>query len=388
MVIKSKALVSALSFALSGTVLAETDIEKLKSEVDELRKEVQSAGEWKEPSTLIHMSGYADVGYTSNDNANDSFTIGTFAPIFHYQYRDLVMLESELEIELEADGNTNVAIEYLTVDLFLSDYVTFVGGKFLSPIGQFRQNLHPSWINKLPSAPPGFGHDGAAPISELGMQLRGGFPFGGMRTNYSIYIGNGPELIAEWDGSEFELDGVEAEAKNEDQDNKKVIGGRFALLPIPEIELGLSFATGKATVTTVEDDIGTAPSLMNEEARDYDVLGFDFSLQHKNISVRGEYVQTEVGDAVTGASASAGDEWTTWYTQIAYQFLPTKVEAVIRYTDFDGAGTSKDQKQWAVGANYLFTNSVIGKVAYEFNDGLTGQTADDDRLLLQLAYGF
>lgn len=150
-----------------------------KEEVAQLRQEVAEAKEWKEPNSLIHMAGYADVGYANQENADGSFNVGTFAPIFHYQYRDIVMLESELEIEVGDEGETDVALEYLTVDHFLNDYVTLLGGKFLSPIGQFRQNLHPSWINKLASAAPGFEHDGAAPVSDVGFQARGGFPVSG-----------------------------------------------------------------------------------------------------------------------------------------------------------------------------------------------------------------
>ncbi len=35
-----------------------------KEDVLQLRQEIVQAAEWKEPNTLIHMSGYADVGYT------------------------------------------------------------------------------------------------------------------------------------------------------------------------------------------------------------------------------------------------------------------------------------------------------------------------------------
>ena len=167
-----------------------------KEEVAELKEEVAEASEWKEPNTLIHMAGYADVGYANQENSDGSFNVGTFSPIFHYQYRDVVMLESELEMTIADDGETDIALEYLTIDYFLNDYVTILGGKFLSPIGQFRQNIHPSWINKLASAPPGFGHDGAAPVSDVGFQARGGFPVGRMFANYSAYISNGPELIS------------------------------------------------------------------------------------------------------------------------------------------------------------------------------------------------
>lgn len=359
-----------------------------RAEGKALEQEVNAASEWKDPNTLIHMSGYADVGYVDGDNQEGSFVVGTFSPIFHFQYKDMFMLESEIEFEVEDDGETNVALEYLTIDWFVNDYAALSGGKFLSPIGQFRQNLHPSWINKMASAPPGFGHDGAAPVSETGLQLRGGFPIGNMRSNYAVYVGNGPELIAEWDGSEFELDGIEAEGKGTDRDGKKVWGGRFAILPVAGLEIGVSAATGKATVTSVEDDTGTAPGLMNEQARDYDVLGFDAVWQYRSLTLRGEYVKSEVGSATTGASASDGGEWTTWYTQGSYLIPTTKFEGVIRYADFDSPHDSQDQEQWAAGLNYLFASNIIGKITYESNDGQTGAIADDDRWYLQMAYGF
>ena len=147
-----------------------------KAEVRVLQKEVAKASEWQSPNTLIHMAGYGDVGYEKSydDDDDGSFRVGTFAPIFDFQYRDLVMLEGELEVTVEDDGETNTELEYMNIDYFMNDYVVLVGGKFLSPIGQFRQNLHPSWINKMASAPPGFGHDGAAPVSDIGFQVRGG----------------------------------------------------------------------------------------------------------------------------------------------------------------------------------------------------------------------
>jgi len=396
--------------AVSTTALAELTVEELaerlermqqemdqlkqqlknsatKEEVQVIKKDVATASEWLQPDTLIHMSGYADVGYTDSESEDGSFNVGTFAPIFHFQYRDIVMLESELEIEVGDGGETETSLEYLTIDWFVNDYITLIGGKFLSPIGQFRQNLHPSWINKLPSAPPGFGHDGAAPVSDVGFQLRGGFPVGDVRTNYALYISNGPELISEFEDGEFELDGVEAEGFGADNDSEKVVGGRFGIIPFAGFELGLSAASGKATVTSIED--GDSSTLEGEGARDYDVIGADFSWQFKAFNLRGEYVETEVGaDAGGGAAASEGATWETWYTQGAYRISQLKWELVARYTDFDSPHNSQDQQQWAIGTNYLFTNNFIGKFSYEFNDGQTGADADQDRFLFQMAYGF
>ena len=389
--------------------------EEVAQEVTELKKDIARAAEWKDPNTLIHMSGYADVGYTNSKNADGSFNVGSFSPIFHYQYRDLVMLESELEIVVTDEGDTEVELEYVTIDLFLGDYLTLIGGKFLSPIGQFRQNLHPSWINKLTSAPPGFGHDGAAPVSEVGFQARGGFPMGNMFANYAAYIGNGPELNSTIEDGEFELEGIEAEGFGKNSNGKNVYGGRFGFIPLSGLEIGISAATGQATVTAIElahhdeeepdehgdeepdehdedeaggDEPEFAVDFGDEPARDYDVFGFDFAWGLNNFRLRGEYVKTKIGADEVGITASPGATWETWYTQASYLFPQTNWETVLRYTDFDTPHSSQDQQQWAVGLNYLFASSVIGKFTYEINDGEPGSQADSNRWMFQLAYGF
>jgi hypothetical protein len=297
--------------------------------------------------TLIHMAGYADVGYSDPESSDGSFNVGSFSPIFHFQYRDLVMLESELEIELGDDGETETNLEYLTIDWFINDYMALVAGKFLSPIGQFRQNLHASWINKLPTAPP----------------------------------------IAAFEDGGYELEGVEAEGFGADADGEKVVGGRFGFIPFSEFEIGISAANGKATVASIED--GDSSLLIGEGARDYEVLGADFSWSLRTLNLRGEYVETKVGaDTGSGTAASPGATWETWYTQGTWRPGQNQWELVARYTDFDSPHDNQDQQQWAFGVNYLFASNFIGKIAYEFNDGESNSDADLNRLLLQMAYGF
>ncbi|VAW79738.1 hypothetical protein MNBD_GAMMA15-875 [hydrothermal vent metagenome] len=363
-----------------------------REDLARVEKKAASASEWKEPNTLIHMAGYADVGYTNVERGGDdgSFGVGTFAPIFHFQYRDLVMLEAELDISLQDDGSTELEMEYLTIDYFMNDYITLVAGKFLSPIGQFRQNLHPSWINKMASPPPGFGHDGAAPTSETGLQFRGGFPLGGMRTNFAVYAGNGPEFNSETgDQIGFELEGVRAEGFGSNGDGEMVYGGRFGLLPMAGLEFGVSAATGKGTVTELEDGSGLPGLTLSEDKRDYRVYGADFNYSLRSLGIRGEYVNTRVGsDNSGGLTASGSATWKSWYTQAAYRFLPTKWESAVRYTDFDSPIDSNDQEQWAFAVNYLFTNNFMAKFTYEMNDNDLGSAADDNRFLSQLAYGF
>jgi len=386
--------------SVNSTGFAASELEQLKLDVEKLKTEVAAASEWRSQNSLMHMAGYADVGYVKSDAEGDdgSYNVGTFAPIFHYQFRDQVMLEAELEISTAEDGSTETAMEYLTIDWILNDNMILVAGRFLSPVGNFRQNLHPSWINKLPSAPPGFGHDGAAPVSDMGVQLRGGFHIGGMKANYAVYTANGPEVKAEiapdaGDNTaidEIEYDGVDAEAFGADGDGEKVFGGRFGILPVPSLEIAVSFVSGKATVTSFEGDefTGTNPGLGGIAASNYDVTGMDVSWRNKSFDVRYEYVRSELGETNIGGFGLASAEWTTWYGQVTYKIPSSKFEAVVRYADFDTPHASADVQQTAVGLNYLITNNFIAKLGFESNDNPNAGQQAYDRALVQLAYGF
>jgi Gram-negative porin len=365
-----------------GDTESTEEIEALRGEVAATKKvalqATQSSNEWKNTSSTTHMAGYASADYISPDNANSVFT-ANFNPMFHYQWQDRILWEAELAFELEETGETSVELEYTTIDYFINDNMIFLAGKFLSPIGNFRQNIHPSWINKLPSAPPGFGHDGAAPIAEVGVQLRGAVNFGSTsKVTYAGYVGNGPVLI----GEDGEIHGIEAGGFAGDADGEKVFGGRFSYLPIPRLEVAVSGAFGDAAVT--EDD---GLEVEGDPSRDYTVLGFDAIYQWKNFDLKGEYISQDVADAEQSV-APEGGKWETWYAQGAYKFGEAKWEGVLRYTDYNTPHPDKSQEQWALGLNYLIAPSAMIKLAYESNTGLAGEITDDDRLLVQFAYGY
>ncbi len=349
-----------------------------RQEVSELKQEVKEASksqsEWKRAQSVFHLSGYGAAGYTDVENGDGTFDTASFNPIFHYQYKDLFLLEAELEIAVADTGETETELEYGAIDWFINDYAVLQAGKFLSPIGQFRQNIHPAWINKFASTPPGFGHDGAAPVSEVGIQLRGGFRAGNpWRVTYAAYAGNGPRV--ELSGGE--IHGIEAEGATSNDDGEPVVGGRVSVLPMPSLEIGLSAAMG---------DVG--PEGEESLLRDYDVYGADAAWRPgKAWDFRGEYVRSEVGSN-TASAAPGSAEWSTWYVQGAYRFLPTEWEAVLRYGNFDSPHADDDQEQWGAGINYWFAPNAVAKAGYEINDGLSGEPTDDDRLLLQLSYGF
>lgn len=370
-----------------GELQAELEDAKSDADVNEIRKDVeantvaiqatQSATTFLDTTSVTHLSGYASADYVSVEDGPAAFR-ANFNPMFHFLYDDKILWEAELEVVVEENGNTEIGLEYTTVDWFLNDKLTLIAGKFLSPIGNFRQNLHPSWINKLPSAPPGFGHDGAAPISEVGVQLRGVAPMGNSRLNYAVYLGNGPKI----EGEDGEIHAVEAEGFASDPDDEKVFGGRVAFLPIPSLELAVSGATGNAAV--VEDD---GVDIVGDPKRGYQVLGFDASYQWNNLDLRGEYVKQEV-DPSPLSVAPEGGVWETWYAQAAYKFADGKWEGVARYTDFQSPHADDTQEQLALGINYLITPSAFLKFGYESNTGEPGEITDADRWILQIAYGY
>lgn len=318
-----------------------------------------------------HIAGYADVSYEDTDNGTAGFNALHFNPIFHFQMNRKVFFEAELETEVDGEGETEVKLEYSDINVYLNDNLTLVGGLFLSPLGYFRQNLHPSWVNKMVTAPPGFGHDGAAPSSDLGLQLRGAHSLGqGSRLNYAVYTANGPrlEVVA------GEIHGIAAEGATSNADNSLVTGGRVAYLPVPNFEIGLSAASGNVAID-------------GESTRDYTVAGADFNWQVGGFDLKGEYIESEVGELASSISPESA-KWSSGYIQAAYRWLPSNWETAVRYTNFDSPHPDDDQKQSAISMNYyLYANAVI-KLMYAANDGEAGSASDDDQILAQIAYGF
>ena len=381
-----------MSALASGTTLADehtqSKIDSLESRLNALQKQVD--GNNLDSVSKLHIAGYSNVDFIAgSDIQEDGFTAVKFAPIFHFQFSDRVLFEGELEFEASENGETDVALEYATIDLVLNDYMVLVAGQFLSPIGQFRQNAHPGWINKLPTAPVGFGHGGAAPLSDLGLQLRGGIPLSGsMRANYATYVSNGPTLLVDGHGGEVELE-METEATTSNTDGNMVYGGRFGFLPIPAIEVGVSGAIGKIGVAEGHDVSELAPG---EPDRDYTVIGADAIYNWSTLQLRGEIIQqsvdSESGSAIADGAAAGDLDFTTWYVQAAYRLPETKWEGVVRYGDLDTPNADANRSQWSAGINYLFANNVIVKAAYTVDNFDASGIDEDNRVNMQLAYGF
>ena len=357
------------------------------------------------------IAGFAEAGASFSDSESTSgktFFSGSFNPGLYFQYDDLLLFESELEMAVTEEGDTEVLLEFAQLDLLLHDDVTLVAGKFLSPVGQYSERLHPAWINRLADAPPGFGHDGLQPGADVGIQLRGGVATGNSRFTYAIAVGNGPQLSPH---------GAPMQEGFLDDDNKnKAISGRIGFLPMPYLEFGASFLTAKVRPMLEEEEEpeeGMASAAASEAMPEgpntrFKIWGLDAAYTRGPWDVRAEYIH---GTRASYQVPPAMDEeepalvpklkLTAWYVQLAYrlsgitqQRILQNFEPAVRYGQYRVDGLEElaeeaEEKRWDVGVNYWFTPSlVLHSAVQQRRFPAREEDRKDTRFLLQLGYGF
>lgn len=377
----------------AGTAVQKADAAAKQAEAAarEARSAAKETKGDREKSAKWHLAGYADAGLMISNQETDTFVIGSFNPGFHFQYNDIVMFEAELEFEFDRDGETETELEYAQFDIFLHDNATLVVGKYLSPIGQFQERLHPSWINKMVDAPAGFGHDGVQPASEVGVQLRGGIPIGETTFTYALAVGNGPRVGHEG--------GVELEGFVEDDNGNKSVGGRIGFLPLPYFEIGASFLT--TAVTGIEGTGGPEPT-----TADFNLWGADMAFTRGPWDIRFEYLNAERDSIFTAEHDDEEVEFLpelkleAWYAQIAYQLsgiteqpVLRNFEPAIRYGEFKIDGLEELEKEAAekrlnIGLNYWLTPSVVARMGVEWRNFKAEEVADETIYEFQFSYGF
>ncbi len=380
--------------AEAAIVKAETATKEAKTAKQEAVKIAKASNGIGNSDMKWHIAGYADAGLMISDGTSeDTFTSGRFNPMFHFQYKDLVLFESELQITTDSEGETEVEVEYSQFDIFLHDNATLVAGKFLSPVGQFQERLHPSWINKLPDAPAGFGHDGVQPANDIGVQLRGGIPVGdnGGMVTYALAVGNGPRM--------GHGGGIELEAAGTDDNSNKSVSGRVGFLPISNVEFGGSFLV--ATVDGIDGPMGGPPT-----DADFTLWGFDAAFTQGPWDARVEYLKAE-RDSLFSAHEPGDDveflsmlELEAWYAQVAYRLsgvtehpVLRNMEPVVRYGEYDITGSAElrdenAEKRINVGLNYWLAPSIVVKGGLEWRDFAAPGMGTEMLYQFQVAYGF
>ncbi len=318
----------------------------------------QAVGERLVPTNQVVISGYGTIGYNYRPfGEKENEFASSFNPMFLFQFQDWVLFEAELEFELE-EGITEAGLEYAQVDVMVADNLTLVGGKFLLPFGVFGERLHPTWINKFPTAPPIYGHHvaefGAEPllpiVSDLGVMGRA--VFAGSRINLAVnsYVVQGPAAEVDPGGGVPEL---EFPASSKDNNADKMFGGRVDLVIPPWAEFNFSFLNGDY------DSEGVL-----------DLTGFNVAAEFRvsRLELRGEYLETRQEiETLTGFPTV---KRSGFYAQAAYRWRAW--EPVLRWTQvFDtklnGEVQTEGAWQAGFGLDYWFNPSIAIMAGYELN---------------------
>lgn len=256
-------LLLGLTLNLTYAQIDSTEIKELQERINQLDYKVEKE---KSGTSTFLMTGFTNLTYHQdlNDPEISKFAHAGFSPVFIFKPAKKIFFEAELHIEMEGGvhggevgggghghggsddeeaghaGSTLFDLGYANMVYFLRPNVIFTAGKFLTPIGQFNERFHPTWINPLPINPLGMGHGGPLPAAELGIQVRGGLQAGKSKVTYVLYVSNGPIL------DEGKLNSGNAGklvySNFSDNNSNKAIGGRFSYLPFhnSSLELGLS----------------------------------------------------------------------------------------------------------------------------------------------------
>lgn len=345
------------------------------------------------PNGRVVIAGYGNVMYESSNLQDSSSFSAQFNPIMLFRLSDELHIETELEISLDDQGETELELEYAKLHYFINDTITLTAGKFLLAFGQFSQNLHPSWINRSPWTPGIYGSHGSTQamtpllpvLSDVGVAVQKTFVFSSKQKIFlDLYVSNGArsegaahqeeaEGFEEEHGEEFPEVGFEA--SNGDNNKDKAVGGRIAYAFLPGLEIGASYYTA-----SYDDD----------ELLDISAKGIDINLMVNHFLIRGEYIQTDT-DGLEADGDSIGIhnfKRDGWYLQGIWhlgQLTPalSRMEIVV-----ERARVNKFEKsdRWVYGINYWLDGRSVIKIAYEDTNVVNGK--DDKRFAIQFSYGF
>jgi len=260
--------------------------------------------------TRFHLAGFGTVHFQYTEETGPTFASVQLAPVFLWRLHDRFLFESELEFGY-AGGEFDIALEYAQLDMLVWDYTTVVVGLSLQPLGIFSERLHPGWINRMMDAPypyQGGHHSGPLPMAGLGIQARGAIPLGPVSSlNYVFFLTNGP---SEADGAPS-LGGA-----TPDNNWDKFVGGRIGLLPVRELEIGISGTTG----------------LWNDAFdQRFSALVGDLMIARDGLNFQGEVIATWTQQEEAESTLRS-----FWWAQLAYRLdrAPgplNKFEFVVRY---------------------------------------------------------
>jgi hypothetical protein len=268
--------------------------------------------------------GDAEVQFGKISHQHGAFMLADFAPIFLFRGGDKILFEAGFDFILQNNApggsgyTTTVNLSFATLDYIINDYVTFVGGNMLLPLGTYSERSA-GWLNKFPDAPL---PRAVLPGNGVGVQLRGAIPIGerGASVTYSAFADNGVSSV-DGTGNADQLDlggnvGLTSDGRFANLHGGAGWGGRIAAFlpwkPTYDVEIGVS---------------GMSSPWDNRARRQYSALVADWAVHvGPYIEVKGEYMNTWVGTDNARTIDPAG-----WWIQAGYKLSGLKLS--MQYLD-------------------------------------------------------
>jgi hypothetical protein len=339
--------------------------------------------------TPLSIYGSFVENFTQQSGHNGVFTTPDFAPYFLLQLNEQFLLTANVDIT-----NAGVSLGEAQIDWLVTDWMTVVLGRFLTPIGFFNERLNHEWINRLPDEPLMF-RQVSPLISTDGLMLRGAAYVccSPVKLEYMLYAGNGLQAAAPPATYTAAVD-LGNITGGPDETNLHAMGGRIGFW-IPEWGLtgGLSgYINGRYSAAAVDQ---------------FNLWQVDLSYRKGNWDLR-----FECADTHQQAVSYIGNDVRRrgFYAQAAYRpyhlehCLLRNFEVAVRYSKvwFHGIDPTMidptafgspvdipvDRDQWTVGLNYYFYPSMALRLAYEYNHELNNFNLHDSFFLGQFVWAF
>jgi hypothetical protein len=383
---------------------AQRDLEAARAH-DDIVEQIHAAslnGPWL-PSTL------REIFSPTRNNESPLAIYGTVAQAFdafsqqNTSFRDQSLeLRPYLLLNEKWLMSANVALQIGTVQLwraqlerFINDNLTFVAGRFYSPIGFYSERLRLNWVIKTPDPPLMFNQVYPQQLSFDGLQLRGArylfdWP---VKLEYAGFVANGLSVA----GSKL-TPSIYSNLNNftdqiNDVNGAKAYGGRVGVsLP------GIGFIAGLS---------GLANQAYDQAGHNLSLWDVDASYHRGNWDARFELAKTDQQTPAQPIHRFG------FYTQVAYRQYNNphpffqKLEGVFRFdhVQFDGINLQQtginfgglglnyarqplDRNRFTFGVNYWFYPSLVLKLAIEINDELGVPSLRDNGFLGQLVWGW
>ncbi len=381
------------------------EIQRLKEQMQQTQKTAADAQQKAEAAAQVQpvaavappdathnftMVGDAEIQFGKIDGSHSAFGLADFAPIFLFRARDNILFEAGFDMNLSNGGSppahdsgvtTAIDISFAQLDYLLNDYVTFVGGYMLLPLGTYSER-GAGWLNKIITDP--MSRD-ILPGAGAGIQFRGAIPIftGGQSLTYAVYGANGPGS-ADGTGNHDQLDlGGNVGFKNDgtfgnlhaSPSGGGRIGWFYPWKAHYDVELGLSGQTG------TWDDM---------DRRLWSAAVLDAAVHiGPYIELKGEYMRSWVQTDDIGTFDQRGGWIQAGYKLAGLNLdlpLINNLELLGRYDNFnDGLGTHADR--YTLGYVYYFSNTLLFKGDYGFRSS-NADELNHNELLFQVSYGF